>query len=249
MYNVRDKNGQWLRKRKKLECPELDHCSMYSCGSGQRVILPNGNILIPIAFVEFGRKDREVTSLIYSFDGQDLKFIAKGSDLKLPVNRGLDEPSATFFKGKFYMTIRAEDNHAYFSSSDDGLNWGNLIRWKWEDGDALIAFSTQQHWLEHEGKLYLVYNRKTEKNVNVMRWRSPLFIAEFDPEKECLVKETEKIVFPMVGDGINDPDSVPRMGNFHPCKISDKKAIVTVGEILPQNDWEGDTLIAYINSQ
>lgn len=248
MYNVREQNGQWLKERKKLECPELAHCSMYSCGSGQRVTFPNGNILVPIAFVEFGSKKREVTSLIYSFDGQYLRFEKKGSDLKLPVNRGLDEPSVCFFDEKFYMTIRAEDNHAYFSTSDDGLNWGSLVRWKWENGDALIAFSTQQHWLQHNGKIYLVYNRKTEENINVIRWRSPLFIAEFDPKKGCLIKDTEKTVFPMVGDGINDPDHVPMMGNFHPCKISDKKAIVTVGEMLPRAGWKGDTLIAYIRS-
>ncbi|MEZ6039608.1 MAG: hypothetical protein R3C20_03830 [Planctomycetaceae bacterium] len=33
---------------------------------------------------------------------------------------------------------------------------------------------TQQHWLTHSDGLYLVYTRKDESNINVIRWRSPL---------------------------------------------------------------------------
>jgi hypothetical protein len=43
----------------------------------------------------------------------------------------------------------------------------------------------------------------------------------------------------LIGDGIDDPDHVARMGNFMPVNA-------TVGETLPADGWKGDTLLARV---
>ena len=78
-----------------------------------------------------------------------------------------------------------------------------------------------------------------------MRWRAPLLIAEFSPEKQCLLKATEQTVFPIHGD-IEKPETVGLMGNFHPLAISDSEAIITVGEMRPQMGFSGNSLLARI---
>jgi len=79
-----------------------------------------------------------------------------------------------------------------------------------------------------------------------MRWRSPLFVAQVDTARGCLLRDTEKTVFPLIGDGIDDPDHVARMGNFHVHNVSPAESWVTVGETLPKDGWAGDTLLGRI---
>ena len=114
-------------------------------------------------------------------------------------------------KNRYFMTIRAEDGHGYVTVSKDGLVWENKQPWCWDDGEPLTMSTTQQRWISHSECLFLVYTRKSEHNVNVMRWRAPLYIAQVDTENLCLIRKSEKIVFPMIGDGVNDPDHVARM--------------------------------------
>jgi hypothetical protein len=104
--------------------------------------------------------------------------------------------------------------------------------------------TTQQHWLEHSEALFLVYTRKDETNTNVMRWRAPLWIAQVDPERQCLVRGTEQVAVPLKGDGVNDADNVARLGNFHPLNASPWEALITVGETIPSKAFSGDTLQA-----
>jgi len=118
--------------------------------------------------------------------------------------------------------------------------------WCWEDDEPLTMSTTQQRWLSHSHGLFLVYTRKAKHNVNVMRWRSPLYVAQVDTDKRCLIRESEKIVLPMIGDGINDPDHVARMGNFHVVNASRSESWVTVGETLPHDEWKGNTLLGRI---
>ena len=244
-YTTMDNNARWSGVRKRLECPEFANCSMFSCGCSQKVILPNGNILIPITFGYFDRKDRQVSSLLFSFNRNTLTPLKRGNILENPVGRGLLEPSIVEFRDKYYMTLRAEDERGYLSVSDDGLNWTPIKPWQWDNGTPLIMSTTQQHWLKLGGKLYLVYTRKNGVNTNIMRWRAPLLIAEFSPEKQCLLKATEQTVFPIRGD-IEKPETVGLMGNFHPLAISDSEAIITVGEMRPQMGFSGDSLLARI---
>ncbi len=148
--------------------------------------------------------------------------------------------------GRFYLTIRAEDDRGYVSASDDGLHWEPQRPWCWDDGEPLVMSTTQQHWLPHSDGLFLVYTRKAESNVNVMRWRAPLYLAEVDREALRLVRSSERVVLPLIGDGIDDPAHVARMGNFHTVAATPGESWVTVGETLPADGWRGDTLLARI---
>ena len=141
------------------------------------------------------------------------------------------------------MTIRAEDKRGYVAVSNDGLYWEKQKPWCWENGEPLTMSTTQQHWLIHSHGLFLVYTRKAEHNINVMRWRSPLYVAQVDIDNLCLIRDSEKVVFPLIGDGVNDPDFVARMGNFHVVNVSRGESWVTVGETLPHDDWKGNTLL------
>ena len=245
VYTVMKSDGEWVSKRKRLECAEFADCSIYSCGCSQKVILPNGNILIPVTFGCWGRKDRLVTSILCSFDGETLTVIEKGSDLENPVGRGLLEPSLVKFGGRFYMTIRAEDERGHVSVSEDGLNWSPIKPWTWEDETPLRMSTTQQHWLTLGGKLFLVYTRDIGDNTDVMRWRSPLLMAEVDIDSMILRRDSETVVLPIRGDAGN-PDTVGLMGNFHAIPLSENEAIATVGEMRPRLGYTGDTLLARI---
>jgi hypothetical protein len=169
-----------------------------------------------------------------------------GSELVNTSGRGLLEPSLASLDGRFYLTIRAEDGRGYVSASDDGLRWEPQRAWCWDDGEPLVMSTTQQHWLPHAGRLCLVYTRKAEENVNVMRWRAPLFMAEVDRATLRLIRASERVVLPLIGDGINDPTHVARMGNFHTVSATPDESWVTEGEILPADGWRGDTLLARI---
>ena len=245
VYAVRDSRGAWS-DLKALAWDDPRASRMYTCGCAQRVTLENGDIVIPVSFVPRGREDRGVGSVICAYDGEVVRIIASGNELRLPIERGLLEPSIVRFGGKFYMTIRAEDGCGYASVSDDGLHWEKQTPWRWDDGEPLTMSTTQQRWLPHSDALFLVYTRKAENNVNVMRWRAPLFVAEVDCDMLRLKRDTEQVVLPLIGDGINDSDHVARMGNFHTTVVSERESWVTVGETLPQDSWRGDTLMARI---
>jgi hypothetical protein len=220
--------------------------AIYSCGCAQRVTLEEGRLVVPLSFGPLGRADRAVGSVLCAYDGERVVVLGAGNALRLPVKRGLLEPSLTRLDGRFYMTIRAEDRHGYLSVSEDGLNWAEKQPWRWDDGTPVAMSSTQQRWLTHSEGLYLVYTRRAAENVNVMRWRAPLYLARVDLVRLCLLRETERVVLPLVGDGVHDPDHVARMGNFHVTNVSANESWVTVGESLPNDGWKGDTLLARI---
>jgi hypothetical protein len=167
VYAVR-RNGAWGETR-VLAWEDPRGSAMYTCGCAQRVTLENGDIVIPVSFVPRGREDRGVGAVICAYDGEVVRIIASGNELCLPIERGLLEPSIVRFGGKFYMTIRAEDGCGYASVSDDGLHWEKQTPWRWDDGEPLTMSTTQQRWLPHSDALFLVYTRKAENNVNVMR--------------------------------------------------------------------------------
>ena len=89
--------------------------------------------------------------------------------------------------------------------------------------------TTQQHWVTHSDALYLSYTRRTERNGKVARYRAPLFIAEVDRATMRLIRDSERVLLPMIGDGEKDPEGVMRMGNFHPVNVSPDETWVTVG--------------------
>jgi hypothetical protein len=142
--------------------------------------------------------------------------------------------------------MRAEDGHGYVAVSDDGLNYRRKTAWAWDDGEPIAMSTTQQHWLTHSNGLFLVYTRKDNSNANVIRWRSPLWVARVDAERLCLIRHSEQIVLPLVGDGVNKPDEVALMGNFAVTNVNPHESWVTVGEWLPRRGAKGDLLMSRI---
>ena len=155
-----------------------------------------------------------------AFDGQTLTYREHGSELTIPRERGLYEPSVIGFEGKHYLTMRA-DHSAFVSSSQDGLNYEPIKEWTFDDGQVLGSYNTQQHWMTIGGNLYLVYTRRGAGNDHVFRHRAPLFIGQVDPESLQVLRETEQILVPEDG---------ATLGNSGVCRISDTESWVTVAE-------------------
>jgi len=245
VYVVRTRDGKFSQPA-KLPWDDPRGTAIYTCGCAQRVTLPDGHILIPLSFGPKGQTARSVGSVLCTYDGHTLTIQRCGNELSNGVKRGLLEPTLAAFQGRVYMTIRAEDDRGYVTASTDGLNWPAQRPWCWDDGEPLTMSTTQQRWLPHSDALYLVYTRKAKENVNVFRWRAPLYLARVDTEKLCLIRATERVVLPLIGDGVNDARHVARMGNFHTTAATADESWVTVGECLPDDNWRGNLLGARI---
>ena len=239
------REGKW-GPRRKLEWTDPRGAQIYSNGCGQRVVLPNGDLLISLTYGATKEQPRSVTSVICAFDGETLTIKRSGSEITHDKGRGLLEPSLTAWCHRFYLTLRAEDDRGYVCTSEDGLAWSPKQMWAWDDGEPLTLSTTQQHWLTHSDALWLVYTRKDASNVNVIRWRAPLWMAQVDPRTLRLLRASERVVLPLVGDGIKDPNRVAIMGNFHPLNVTPDESWVTVGEWQPKNGIHGDLLLARI---
>ncbi len=244
IYVTRDKSGAWSQ-RKILQWDDPRGSYIYSNNCGQRVVLPSGDVQMSFTFGPQAT-GRMVAGVRAAFDGEQLEVREVGPPLDNRHGRGLLEPSVTRFGGTFWITIRAEDNRGYVSTSDDGLNWEEKRAWAWEDGTPLDMSSTQQHWLTHSDGLFLVYTRKDPSNVNVIRCATPLWVARVDVDRRCLIQSTERVVLPLVGDGVGEPDEVALMGNFNVTNASSEESWVTVGEWLPRSGYRGDVLLARI---
>lgn len=238
------KDSRW-GERRKLEWDDPRGSLIYTNNCGQRVVLPNGDIAFVMTFGAKGTK-RSAAGVLCSFDGKTLAIKQVGREMKYSAGRGLLEPSLVKWRDKFFVTLRAEDNHGYVATSDDGLDFSDKQPWAWDNGEPLAMSTTQQHWLAHSEGLFLVYTRKDASNLNVPRWRSPLFLAQVDPGTLRLQRDTERIVLPLVGDGVNAPDDVAYSGNFHPVNVSPDESWVTDGEMLLKRGYRGDLLLSRI---
>jgi len=245
VYVVRTPDGAFSQAA-KLRWDDPQGTAIYTCGCAQRVTLPNGQVLVPLSFAPKGKTARSVGSVLCSFDGRTVTIEQCSNELSNGAKRGLLEPTLAEFQGRYYMTIRAEDDRGYVTSSTDGLTWETQRPWCWDDGEPLTMSTTQQRWLPHSDALHLVYTRKARENANVMRWRAPLYLAQLDMKKLCLIRSTERIVLPLIGDGIDNARHVARMGNFHTVAATPTESWVTVGECLPYDGWRGDVLMARI---
>jgi hypothetical protein len=193
-----------------------------NAGCHQRFDLPNGDILLPVRY----RKNppaRQYTTVVArcTFDGKTLTYRGHGTEQTLPGARGLYEPSITGFGGRYFLTMRA-DNSAWVARSNDGLNYEPIVEWKFDDGKVLGSYNTQQHWVTHSDSLWLVYTRKGANNDHVMRHRAPLFIAQVDPERLCVLRATERILIPEK-DGAD-------LGNFGVTDVSPQETWVVTSE-------------------
>ena len=217
VYNA--KTGKW-NDWQKLKMP--DDPKFYNSGAGcaQRYDLEDGSILLPVSIHPAGKNSR-VTVCKCTFDGKRLEYVEHGTELELNDDtRGLGEPSLTRFNGTFYMTIR-NDKKGFVTRSSDGLHFEPIRPWTFDDGSELGSYNTQQHWVTHSDGLYLVYTRRGANNDHVFRNRAPLFMAQIDPEKLYVIRETEQILVPERG---------ARLGNFGVTDISQEETWVTVSE-------------------
>lgn len=225
-----DKTRQWSPWT-ALEMPDEPPFHSAGAGSVQRVDLDNGDILLPIYFK--GRTDKyySVTVLRCSFDGTKLVYRAHGDVLTLENGRGVYEPSLIRCGGRFFLTLR-NDSAGYVSVSNDGAHFSQPAKWCWEDGSDLGNYNTQQHWVTHGGRLWLVYTRKGAHNDHVFRHRAPLFMAEVNTENLRVKRDTEVVLVPETG---------ARLGNFGVCEVSEDETWVTVAEWM--QTWSPNVVI------
>ena len=219
-YAVFDEHSTTWSKWKELVLPDEPRFKNCGAGSVQRFDLPNGDILLPVYLKVPEKTQYSVTVLKCRFDGSELTFVGKGNELTVDVKRGLYEPSITQFGSRFYLTMR-NDDHGYVAVSADGLNFDEPRRWTFDDDEDLGNYNTQQHWVTHSSGLFLVYTRKGADNDHVFRHRAPLFIAQVDPEKVHIIRETEQILVPERG---------ARLGNFGVTEVGTNEIWVTVTE-------------------
>jgi hypothetical protein len=230
--------GDW----KKLQMPAGEKFYNSGAGCAQRFDLEDGTILLPISFKPPGKNSR-VTVCRCSFDGENLRYLEHGFELELNDDtRGLGEPSLTRFNGVFFMTIR-NDERGFVARSKDGLHFEEYVPWNFDDGRDLGNYNTQQHWVTHSNGLFLVYTRRGANNDHVFRHRAPLFMAQVDPEKLCVIRETEQILVPERG---------ARLGNFGVTDVSENETWVTVSEWMQPHGVEkygsdGSVFIARIH--
>ena len=241
VWSVRNAKGEWPRTRQKVLIPGLETSAVYTCGSSQWFFRGQNDVFIPFSFAPFGRRDGQIFTARFFYDGEKLEFVEKGNTLEWPINRGIMEPSLVDMGDRVLMTLRAEDGCGHVVESADGLHWGEIKTWQFDDGETLEMSSTQQHFLYCGGKLHLVYTRANGTNSHVVRFRAPLYIAEVNDDLK-LVKASEEIVLPMLDEG----DHAPGMGNFQAVAISDNEAIVSVGEERGYDQFRGNTLVARI---
>jgi hypothetical protein len=239
IYNIKTRKWEaW----QKLEMPDND--KFYNSGAGctQRFDEKDGTILLPV-YLHPKAQNLRVTICRCSFDGKKLEYIENGTELNLDdVPRGLYEPSLTHFKGYYYLTMR-NDQKGYVARSKDGLHFDEYVPWKFDDGSELGSYNTQQHWVTHSDGLFLVYTRRGANNDHVFRHRAPLFMAQVDPKRLCVIRETEQILIPERG---------ARLGNFGVTSISANETWVSVAEWMQPHGVEkygsdGSVFIARIH--
>ena len=225
MYDI--ETGKW-EAWQKLKMPEGDKFYNSGAGCAQRYDLDNGIILLPVSFRPKSKNSRVTVCRCY-FDGKELKYLEHGTELELNDDtRGLGEPSLTRFNGEYFLTIR-NDRKGFVAWSKDGMHFDGYRPWTFDDGTELGSYNTQQHWVTHSEALFLVYTRRGADNDHVFRHRAPLFMAQVDPEKLCVIRETEQILVPERG---------ARLGNFGITDISPGETWVTVAEWMQPHGVE-----------
>ena len=222
---------QWS-SMKIMAMPKTDHEGKEiiepNAGCNQRFDLPNGDVLLPVRY----RKDskaRLYTTVVArcSFDGETLTYREHGSEFNVTKPRGLYEPSVTGFKGRYFLTMRAEET-GYVARGTDGVNYEPIVEWTFDDGKPLGSYNTQQHWITHGDELYLIYTRRGANNDHVFRSRAPLFIARVDPDRLCVLRATEQVLMPETG--------VDLGGGFAPLNVSATETWVISTEMaFPKN--------------
>lgn len=212
--------GAWARW-KELALPDTDtKFFLVAPGCVQWLVEDDGTLLLPMYFKGPTGDDWSVTVLHCAFDGETMTYLEHGTELSMTGGRGLCEPSLALYKGTYYMTLR-NDAGAYVTTSDDGLQFGEPRLWTFDDGADLGSYNTQAHWLSNADGLFLSYTRRGANNDHIARNRAPIFVAQVDPEKLCVIRATEKALLPERG---------VMLGNFGAAAITPAESWVTDAE-------------------
>ncbi|QDU26608.1 hypothetical protein ETAA8_16880 [Anatilimnocola aggregata] len=223
-------------------------------GASQRVDLPGGDILLPFHFKTAGESPYHTAVMRCSFDGRKLKYLEHGDELSRPAEPGVEyklpgsrqtgvfEPSLTVYRGRYFLTMR-NDRTAYVATSDDGLHFGPVKRWRFDDGSDLGSTNTQQHWVTHSAGLLLSYTRKGATNDHVFRHRAPLFIAQVDPEKLHVIRSTERILIPERGAGLGNAFGVTEVNEHESWVTTAEWMQGPKGILRPGNPYGSDNSI------
>ena len=223
-YTVFDpKTDKWTVWRNLENVPEPDgRFHTLAPGCVQSVIKPDGSLLVPVYFTGPKGTDYQTTVLQLAFDGDKLTYVKHGDELKILGGRGYYEPSLAYFQNKYYLTLR-NDTKAYVTTSHDGLNYGSIRTWTFDDGSDLGSYNTQAHWLVHSEGLFLSYTRRGANNDHIARNRAPIFVAQVDPEKLVVMRSTEQVLLPERG---------VMLGNFGASNITPDESWVTDSEFV-----------------
>ena len=191
-------------------------------GCVQSVIKEDGSLLVPVYFKGREGNDYQSTVLSVDFDGDKLIYKTHGDELKIEGGRGCYEPSLAYYRNRYYLTLR-NDTKAYVTTSDDGLRFGPLQAWTFDDGADLGSYNTQAHWLVHGQGLFLTYTRRGADNDHIARNRAPIFLAQVDPAMLRVMRKTEQVVLPERG---------VMLGNFGATSITPDESWITDSEYI-----------------
>lgn len=227
-YAVWDEEAFDFTPFRLLDMPVDEEETYYSSGngSGQSLEMENGELLIPIYHLSKAEAMdpwhacSSSCVLRCGFDGETLSLLEVGNSLSIQVPRGIGEPSIVKHGNGYFLALR-NDQSGYVSQGQDGLHFAPPTPLVFDNGENVGNYCTQQHWLVIGEKLYMVYTRRGADNDHVFRHRAPLFIAEFDPERMCLIRETERIAVPERG---------ARLGNFGCQSLPDGSGLVFASE-------------------
>jgi len=220
-YAVYDPAANTWSAWQELAMPQTDtKFFLVAPGCVQWLVRSDGTLLIPTYFKGRAGSDYSVTVLNCAFDGQKLTYLRHGDELTLAGGRGLCEPSLVRYRGRYYLALR-NDARGYVTTSDDALHWAPIKPWTFDDGSDLGSYNTQAHWLAHGDGLFLSYTRRGANNDHIARNRAPLFLAQVDPERLCVIRATEQVLMPERG---------VMLGNFGASPIDENESWVTDAE-------------------
>lgn len=205
-----------------LEMPAVDDFNFARNACSQWLVDPDGTLLVPFYHGPSAKLARSATVFRCQFDGVTLRPVEAGNRLHLAVERGFSEPSLVAYDGRYFLTLR-NDIKGYVAASQDGLHFPKPQPWIFDDGSEPGSYNTQQHWLAHSDGLFLCYTRRGANNDHIPRNRAPLFIAQVDPRRLCVIRDTEQILIPERG---------LMLGNFGASPITSEESWVTDSEYL-----------------
>ncbi len=219
-YAVYNPQSGDCSKWRILEMPPDEKFNFARSACAQWLVQPDGTLLLPFYFSASATVPHSVTVVQCTFDGSDVRYARHGDEIALDVERGLVEPSIARYHDDYFLTLR-NDRTAYVTHGSDGLHFEPIKPWTFDDDQQLGSYNTQQHWLVHSQGLFLVYTRRGANNDHIVRHRAPLFMAQVDPVKLQVIRETERVVVPERG---------ATLGNFGAADINAHESWVTVAE-------------------